>query len=111
MSKVRIRQVALFIETSGAFGRGLLVGIARFNQEHRHTIDRPAYMGGWGKLQQAARFCGTSPCRLRIFAGLNRVPAIWLWLGQKWPDTIGARVEKLRATVPMRIVTEKRGHD
>jgi hypothetical protein len=51
MSKVRIRQVALFIETSGAFGRGLLVGIARFNQEHGHTIDRPADMGGWGKLQ------------------------------------------------------------
>ncbi len=47
MSKVRIRQVALFIETSGAFGRGLLAGIARFNQEHGHwsTYCQPRGLG------------------------------------------------------------------
>src|SRR5690606_13536480 len=32
-----IRQVALLIETSGSYGRGLLQGIAKYNRDH----------GGW----------------------------------------------------------------
>lgn len=47
MSKPKVKQVALFIETSGSFGRGLLSGIARFNQEHGHwsTYCQPRGLG------------------------------------------------------------------
>lgn len=42
-----MRHVALLIETSREFGRGLLGGIARYNQEHRQwlTYCRPQGMG------------------------------------------------------------------
>src|SRR5689334_20008122 len=35
-SPPRVRRVLLLIDTCGAFGRGVLAGIAKYNREHRN---------------------------------------------------------------------------
>ncbi|MEO6435486.1 MAG: DNA-binding transcriptional regulator [Tepidisphaeraceae bacterium] len=54
-----IRQVAILVETSGAYGRGLLQGIARYNRDH----------GGWSTYFRPHGLMESAPAWLSSFTG------------------------------------------
>src|SRR4051794_20327092 len=57
--KTDLRHVALLIETSGSYGRGLLRGIAKYNREH----------GDWSSFVQPRGMGEPAPAWLRRWSG------------------------------------------
>jgi len=85
-----MRHVALLIETSGAYGRGLLRGIARYNRER----------GGWSTYFRPHGLGGEPPSWLRHWKGDGMLVRIDSRQMADIARRSGAPVVNLRNTVP-----------
>jgi DNA-binding LacI/PurR family transcriptional regulator len=105
----RRREVALLIETSNAYARGLLQGVVHYIREHQpwsfHLMeqgrgdDPPAWLAGWKGDGIIARIETPNIAAAVIKAGLPAVDlsAARLVPGLPWVETDDAEIARLKA--------------